>query len=549
MKVRKLLFLLLFVILGLVLFIPNTVNANVGDELKIDGFKYEILTETEGDYAVELTGYEGALEEVEIPSTITSGANAYIVTSIAERAFWLNNEQVKSITIPSSIISIEDMALNGSTKLEKIIVKDGNTKYSSVDGVLFNQDKTKLIFYPEGKATSNYNIPNTVKVVGKSAFYRCRVVENVTIPNTVTKIEDFAFLFCEAIKEIEIPNSVTSIGVRAFSSCNALEKIVIPDSVYTLGWGAFESCASLENITLPNSITVIPERLFYGCSILKNVVIPNSVTTIREYAFGMCQLLEQLEVPDSVITIENYAFVNCDSLTTEIYYVTTNLTNILSNGKNYVFSNTQYYTTTLSASAGYKLPNNIVVKINGTDLSLNDYEYDSKTGNLKIEFDKNNGNIEIEAIGNKIYKVSFDANGGKYSNGNNILSFEDCENCDFDNLDIPTKNGYKFIGYYTEKIGGISIENIMNSEEGINSDMTFYARWEEQPIEEENESEGTGNANIDTNANANTNLNNNNTVNGNNPQTSDNIMTFVIILGIAVIGIVTTTKVKKYIKE
>ena len=35
-----------------------------------------------------------------------------------------------------------------------IYVSEGNKNFSSVDGVLYNKDATKLIFYPEGRKTA-----------------------------------------------------------------------------------------------------------------------------------------------------------------------------------------------------------------------------------------------------------------------------------------------------------------------------------------------------------------------------------------------------------
>ena len=101
------------------------------------------------------------------------------------------------------------------------------------------------------------------------------------------------------------------------------------------------------------------------------------------------------------------------------------------------------------------------------------------------------GDITIEAFGDKIiYKVIFDANGGNFS-GENTLTFDDWNNNDYeydyksgnDNIEKPTRDGYEFLGYYTEKIGGTFLANIM-AESGIDTDMTFYAQWKEVEKEE-----------------------------------------------------------------
>ena len=155
------------------------------------------------------------------------------------------------------------------------------------------------------------------------------------------------------------------------------------------------------------------------------------------------------------------------------------------------------------------------------------------------------------------YKVTFDANGGKFKDNDKIV-IEDIINFDYTNFDIPTRENYKFIGFFTEKTGGKSFEEIMSSEEGINSDIIFYAQWEEITTGEEAEREEqednihTGNTNTDNTNQDNTNtggdndaINDNNVDKGNNPQTSDNIMLYVAILSISVLGIIVAINVRR----
>ena len=72
------------------------------------------------------------------------------VTSIAEGAFW-GCDKITEITVPSSVTNIERRAFIGCTNLKEINVLEGNKKYTSKNGILFNKDKTQLIKCPEGK--------------------------------------------------------------------------------------------------------------------------------------------------------------------------------------------------------------------------------------------------------------------------------------------------------------------------------------------------------------------------------------------------------------
>ena len=144
----------------------------------------------------------------------------------------------------------------------------------------------------------------------------------------------------------------------------------------------------------------------------------------------------------------------------------------------YLVSGDKDFTAKLEAINGYELPNLINVKINENIVDTEKYSYNSETGEIFISKDLIDGDIVIDAIAEKIeYKVIFDANGGTFGN-DNVLTIEKWENGLEDSLEEPTRDEYAFMGYFTEKVGGTKFELIL-AESGIDSDMTFYAQWEE----------------------------------------------------------------------
>ena len=106
----------------------------------------------------------------------------------------------------------------------------------------------------------------------------------------------------------------------------------------------------------------------------------------------------------------------------------------------------------------------------------------SEEGNYLIVATDKAGNsstiaIKIEPL-KETYKVVFDANGGNFDDKDTYV-IEDITNFDYTKFIKPTRNGYEFIGFFTEKASGKSFEEVMNSEAGIEEDMTFYARWKQ----------------------------------------------------------------------
>ena len=155
-------------------------------------FEYDVLD----DGTVEITDYNGSAEKVDIPEKIDGksvtriGANAFEycasltnvaipngVTNIGYGAFYhctsltsitipgsVTNidgyafsycTSLTSIAIPSDVTSIGGWAFDGCTSLTAINVATGNQNYVSVNGVLYNKDKTTIMRYPAGKKDKN----------------------------------------------------------------------------------------------------------------------------------------------------------------------------------------------------------------------------------------------------------------------------------------------------------------------------------------------------------------------------------------------------------
>ncbi len=107
-----------------------------------------------------------------------------------------------AIDLPDTVMSIGESAFSGCTKLASISVGENNTKFSSVDGVLFNSAQTSILIYPAAKTGEAYAIPDTVATVSSGAFNGCTLLSSVTIPASVTYLGSGAFSGCTKLNTI-----------------------------------------------------------------------------------------------------------------------------------------------------------------------------------------------------------------------------------------------------------------------------------------------------------------------------------------------------------
>ena len=221
----------------------------------------------------------------------------------------------RRVKIKASKTEIDLIDLVLDKTFSEIWVSPNNPTYRSIDGVLYSKDGTELLCFPPASEKNTFQIPDTVRSIGKKAFCWCRSLTEITIPNSVTSIGYGAFGFCTSLTEITIPDSVTSIGKWAFGNCTSLTEITIPDSVTTIEKWAFSHCTSLTEITIPNSVTLIGEYVFYECTSLTKATILASVTSISGWTFWGCTSLTEITIPNSVTSIGYSAFLDCSSLT------------------------------------------------------------------------------------------------------------------------------------------------------------------------------------------------------------------------------------------
>ncbi len=238
-------------------------------DFEVDGLYYSVISQE--DKTCEVTyGDEVYMGDVNIPSTVKYDNIEFSVIGIGSEAF-ADCNILESITIPNSVTSIGDMAFNACGSLTSItipnsvtsigkgplalcrhliniIVEEGNEHYVSVDGILYNKEKTELIQFPCGRPETEYNIPASVTSIGAYAFEYCDNLTSVTIPNSVESIGESAFDSCRNLTSVDIPNSVTSIGKSAFSYCRSLESAIISENVSIFEEFLFEKCSKLKKI-------------------------------------------------------------------------------------------------------------------------------------------------------------------------------------------------------------------------------------------------------------------------------------------------------------
>jgi hypothetical protein len=187
-----------------------------------------------------LTAYAGSDTSVDIPSS---------VTGIGDNAF-AGCAKLTTVTISAGVTGIGAGAFSNCTALVTITVDSKNANYSSVDGVLFNKNRTSLIQYPAGNTSDSYVVPDSVTGISAAAFEYCTKLKAVTIESTVTNIGSHAF---EGCGEALVINGFSGSCAQTFAANNKLKFNLLPP---IFGTPVFSTTAPTnKNVTVTIPVT------------------------------------------------------------------------------------------------------------------------------------------------------------------------------------------------------------------------------------------------------------------------------------------------------
>ena len=273
------------------------------------------------------------------------------VTSISDAAFYYCNS-LKSVTIPDNVTSIGWKTFYNCSSLAYVTLSDNITYigYHAFSGTEYSQNSSNWEY--DVLYIGNHLIEAKKSLSG----------EYVIKENTKT-ITDWAFSYCSSMTSVLIPNSVTIIGYSAFSDCSSLEKVYYTGSIkqwediniyddnYILlsaeiifnyketpdlpydnvtdylfyeisnNEAVITGCDSRisGDVIIPSmlggyTVASISNTAFYNCSSMTSVLIPNSVTTIGDSAFYNCSSLTKVSIGKGVTSIGDSAFYGCFSI-------------------------------------------------------------------------------------------------------------------------------------------------------------------------------------------------------------------------------------------
>lgn len=261
------------------------------------------------------------------------------VIYIAPLAFEGAN-QMTSLTLNSKVKGIGDRAFLFCTAMTKFVVPEANESFSTIEGVLYSKDQTKLIAYPAGLTADSYTLGAKVSAIEPGAFLTPMHLKAVEVAsgNTALKSVKGVLYTADGSKLLYLPIGNQTIGMEgqlvlsdglkeitrlALAYNPRLKELTLPASLERIDAmaltynAAMKSFAWAEGVT-PQLVSVGDSAFYYDRSLEKVPYMP-SCTSFGKAAFGLASALKEVHIPAGC-SIEANTFTGCQIMSSVYAY-------------------------------------------------------------------------------------------------------------------------------------------------------------------------------------------------------------------------------------
>ena len=218
-----------------------------------------------------------------------------------------------AVSVPNTVEVLTHTAIKDSPLITDLNVEPGGEYISSVDGIVYSADKKKVICCPMGKEGA-VNIADGAVTINAQAFDTCRKITDITFPDTLSVIGKTAFYGCSKLNFESLSKNLKEIGEHAFGNCSGITNLVLPESLVTVDLYAFYGCSGLKSLVFSSEIKNWSSRTFEACSNLESVELLASIKTIPSGTFENCRSLKNVSLGNALERIGSDAFKDCRSL-------------------------------------------------------------------------------------------------------------------------------------------------------------------------------------------------------------------------------------------
>lgn len=250
-------------------------------------------------------GVTGEKKTVTVPEKF----NGMDVTSVSQTVF-SEKYGIEHIVLTEKVNSMETQYQ--SKTLKSVTAPKENTSYASKDGVLFTKDLTKILIYPYQKEDTSFVMPKEVDEYDEKETFENPHLQEILVEEGNDKFSSYdgavynadktrLFTIPEGKKKIYVAGTVELDNI-ALNGKKNLKEVVFEDGIKNLPPYVLNNCSSLTKVYLPNSVEEIAEDAFANID-MKELTILGEKGSVAE-TFAKDHQINFVDVKEIQIKIE-----------------------------------------------------------------------------------------------------------------------------------------------------------------------------------------------------------------------------------------------------
>ena len=236
---------------------------------------------------------------------------------------------IKSIVVPANAtVASLAFTMDSTDVLESILVNSNNTKYSSLDGVLYTKDLSTLVCFPIAKVVDIYTVPDETEYIGEYAFGYAKGVKRIIVPDGFKEYQNLS-LMDSSIEYFNIPAGATVYSnyfPQVLSDSKNVKYVDIDDNnstfkdidgvVYSKDGKTihyYPPNKDGEVFAIPSGVAAVNMGCFTQNRNLKELSVPEGVTSFGAFAAAGSNI-EEIKIPSTLKQYTMYALAGASKL-------------------------------------------------------------------------------------------------------------------------------------------------------------------------------------------------------------------------------------------
>ena len=135
-----------------------------------------------------------------------------------------------------------------------------------------------------GTSITGIALPNKVEYLGEYVFENCKDLSEVTLPRYIAYYGEGLFKGCSSLTSVIWPEGFNEVKAWQYAG-TGIKSLDVPENITVIGANAFSRCPDLTSLTFDYEIPAIGDQAFYGSPVREISILQTNPPVLGENVF------------------------------------------------------------------------------------------------------------------------------------------------------------------------------------------------------------------------------------------------------------------------